>query len=254
LDYKVQAPPGAPIEKKVEVVRRMPSKLPWLATAVIIVVAVAAGAWFLVSPGPATVSGFHPLVSLNFTAQPIGPDMFALTLTGVGLLEGTYGKFGIENIYIIRDNFPESNTTQTGDDLLGSVYATISQNGQTVNIPYEENFGFAIEFVVRGDNVAYFTLENVYVYFTFTQGQWAGTVENMLDNPARWVKVRLQNTTKASTGITDNAPANAVGKYYRDSAMRVRAILENRTGGTPYWYKLPAGASTQFQVTVYSWK
>lgn len=244
LDYKVQAPPGAPIEKKVEVVRRMPSKLPWLATAVIIVVAVAAGFWLWTVPGPTAVHGFVPIGSFTIAAQRVGDKLVVTVPTATGLLSGPYGSFGIENIYIIKQTFTPGTS---GDAQLGNVYATINNSGDTVNIPYEENFGFCVEFIVRGDNVAYFTLENVYEYFTTTGGAFSAT-ENQLESGNDWYELRLTGSTKA--GITDNATAGRVGKYYPFDIMRIQAILDNYGN----WFKLAAGASVSFQVTVYSWK
>jgi hypothetical protein len=227
-----------------EVVKRMPSRLPWLATAVIIVVAVAAGFWLWTLPGPTVVHGFVPISSFTITAQRVGDSLVVTVPTATGLLPGPYGSFGIENIYIIKPTF---NAGTSGDLQLANVYATINASGQTVDIPYEENFGFCVEFIVRGDNVAYFTLDNVYEYFTTTGGAFSAT-ENQLASVNDWYEVRLTGSTKG--GITDNATAGAVGKYSPSDVMRVQAILDNYGN----WFKLAAGASVSFQVTVYSWK
>jgi hypothetical protein len=243
LDYKVQAPPGTPIEKKMEVVKKMPSKLPWLATAVIIVVAVAAGFWLWTLPGPTEVHGFVPIGSFTVTAKRVGDTLQITVPTGIGKLSGPYGDFGIENIYIIRDNFV---TGTMGDLQLGNVYATINSSGTTVNIPYEENFGFCVEFIVRGDNVAYFTQDNV-TSRENTSGHF--TIDVWENVPGTgWKEQRLRGSTKG--GITDNATEGAVGKYAPWDVMRIQEILDNNGN----WFKLPAGASVDFTVTVYSWK
>lgn len=236
LDYKTPTPPGTPVEKKMEVSKGMPSKLPWLATAVIIVVAVGAVAWLWPT---AAAPGWTQLVP-TVTLTRVGDR---LVVQAMGLKSGDYGSFGIENIYIIKSTFTPGTS---GDAQLGNVYATINTDGQTVDIPYEESFGIAVEFIVRGDNVAYFKLENVYEYISIS-GAFSET-DNQLNTGTDWSESRLSGTTKG--GITDNATDGAVGKYYKWDVMRVQAIKDN--GGN--WYKLAAGASIDFTLTVYSWK
>ena len=228
MDYKVQAPPGAPIEKKMEVVKRMPSKLPWLATAVIIVVAAGLVGVFL-WPSP-MVQGWSCLT----TAGGSLPGVVAL-----GLLTGPYGDYGIENIFIMK-----AGTYTLADNPANWVkgthyYENISYDGVTVNIPYEENFDIVLVVRIRGDNVAYLTWDNVYTLITIS-GAFSKT-ENSLESGTDWDR---------STWYDNTAPVGAVGKYNQGAYLRCWYRLDN--GGNHF--KLAAGASINFTVTVYSWK
>ncbi len=226
LDYRVPMPPGTPIEKKVEVVKRMPSKLPWLATAVIIVVAVGLGVFLW----PTAVHGWSCLT----TAGGPLPGPVAL-----GLLSGAYGDFGIENIFIMKngtytlDNNPANWVKGT------HYYENISYNNQTVNIPYEEAFDIVVVVKIRGDNVAYLTWDNVYTSIAI----WGAfnRTENSLVAGSDWAR---------SNWYENTAPIGAVGKYNKDAYLRFYYQLDNGGGG----FKLAAGASINFQENIYSWK
>ncbi len=253
LDFQTSPLPRALIKKEKEVMKGMPTTKRLLAPLVIIVVAAGLGVWLWPSPA---VHGWTPISSAKLILTR-SPDGSTLTITAVGLQTGPYGSFGIENIYIIKQGFTAGTENGARDDM-GNVYEVISSDGQTVNIPYEENFGFCVEFRVRGDNVAYFTLDNVYIYFTTTGGAWSET-DNELANErtadwiagtaaSDWAEYRL--TGSAADGVDDNATTGAVGKYYPYDVMRVQMIKDNDGN----WYKLAAGASIQFRVEVYSWK
>jgi len=226
LDYRVQAPPGTPIEKKVEVVRRMPSKLPWLA--VIIVVAAVGLGWLL---WPTAVPGWGCLTSSTGAVPG--------TITALGLLPGPHGDYGIENIFIMihgaysLDDDPASWQQDT------HYYQVITASGQTVNIPYENLFDIVVVVKIRGDNVAYLTFENVYtsiaIWGAFTDQ------ENSLASDSDW---------DISGWHENSVPLGSVGKQYPSAYLRFYYRLDNNGQG----YKLAAGASIEFQENIYTWK
>jgi DNA-directed RNA polymerase subunit RPC12/RpoP len=226
LDYKVQAPPGTPVEKKMEVVKRMPSKLPWLATAVIIVVAVGLVGVFL---WPSTVHGWNCLT----TAGGPLPGTVAL-----GLLTGGYGDYGIENIFIMKAGQYTLSDNPANWVKGTHYYENISYNNQTVNIPYEENFDIVVVVRIRGDNVAYLTWDNVYTWMHIT-GAFE-TTENSLQT-SDWAR---------STWYDNTAPIGAVGKYNQSAYLRYWYQLDNGANH----FKLAAGASINFTENLYSWK
>jgi len=232
LDYRVPVPPGTPVEKKMEVVKRMPSKLPWLATAVIIVVAVGLVGVFL-WPSP-TVQGWSCLT----TAGGSLPGTVAL-----GLQTGQYGDYGIENIFIMKHgNYTMADNPANWEKVDGSgkenYYENISYNNQTVNIPYEEAFDIVVVVRIRGDNVAYLTWDNVYTLMTIS-GAFSRT-ENSLQS-SDWAR---------STWYENTVPIGSVGKYNQNQYLRFYYQLDNGGAG----FKLAAGAQIQFTENLYSWK
>ncbi|MEM0358480.1 MAG: hypothetical protein QXG22_00495 [Candidatus Hadarchaeales archaeon] len=238
LDYKPHTtlPQGAP-QKIKEVREGMARKLPWVAAAVVIVVAVGLGSWLWLQPAAVT-PGWNAMV--NVSGPLSGP-------IAVGLLSGPYGDFGIENIFIMvhanqsqwKGKAPEEWGTTYGSDS-DNYYAVISQNNQTVNIPYERRFDILVVYRIRGDNVAYMRYENTYEYITIT-GTFPAE-ENRLRSQTDWETSDLWHT--------ENVTYGAVGKDYPSSWMRIYNFIDNHGNG----FILPAGGSITINLTIYTWK
>ncbi|MEM2866595.1 MAG: hypothetical protein QW098_05605 [Candidatus Hadarchaeales archaeon] len=236
LDYQPSTlPQGAP-QKIKEVREGMTRKLPWVAAAVVIVVAVGLGSWLWLQPAAVT-TGWNATVSVSGPLS--GP-------IAVGLLQGSYGDFGIENIFIMvhanksqwNGKAPEEWGTTYGSDS-DNYYAVISENGATVNIPYERRFDILVVYKIRGDNVAYMRFENTYEYINIT-GNFSKT-ENRLAG-SDW--------ESSCPWHTENVTYGAVGKDYPSSWMRIYNFIDN--GGNGFF--LPAGGSININLTIYTWK
>jgi len=237
LDYQPSTlPQGAP-QKIKEVREGMTRKLPWLAAAVVIVVAVGLGSWLWLQP--AVVHGWNALVNSTglIPVEELPPGSVV-----VGLLPGPYGDFGIENIFIMIHGqwTPGSNpsTWVKGENY----YENISYNGATVNIPYERAFDILVVYKIRGDNVAYMRFENTYEYISIT-GSFAAT-ENRLASTTDW-----ETTPPWYENV--GAPYGAVGKDYPSAYVRFYNYIDNHGNG----FKLPAGGSININpLTIYTWK
>jgi len=214
-------------------------RLPWIAAAVVIVVAVGLGSWVLLQPSAtATVTLGGPwssVVSVSGWGALSNP-------VAVGLLPGPYGDFGIENIFIMIHGSwtPGSNpsTWVKGENY----YENISYNGATVNIPYERLFDILVVYKVRGDNVAYLRFENTYEYISIT-GTFSLT-ENRLVAGTDWA-------TSVLWYENYGAAYGAVGKDYPSAYLRLYNYIDNNGNG----FKLPAGGSININpLTIYTWK
>jgi len=208
-------------------------RLPWIAAAVVIVVAVGLGSWVLLQP----VTVAHGWTSTISVSGPLSGPI------AVGLLPGPYGDFGIENIFIMIHGSwtPGSNpsTWVKGENY----YENISYNGATVNIPYERLFDILVVYKVRGDNVAYLRFENTYEYISIT-GTFSLT-ENRIAGTTDWV------TTSVPWYENYGAAYGAVGKDYPTAYLRLYNYIDNYGNG----FKLPAGGSININpLTIYTWK
>ena len=145
LDY-APGPVGAPrirLEKK-EVKREMATKLPWATAAVIIIVA-AIGAWTIWGQAPA--------------APPVTPPGPTWTLSSViGLVENGSG---IENIYLLKyglGDLSKNLALQYPDN----VYAIItSPTAQVGTLPYENAFRIVIGIRGNKPDIAYANVDNL---------------------------------------------------------------------------------------------
>lgn len=235
LDYRVPPSPRLPTpgtpQKIKEVSEKMATrKLPWIAAAVVIVVAVGLGSWVLLQPAAVT-HGWTSAISVNGPLS--GP-------IAVGLLEGSYGDFGIENIFImIHGSWTPGSAPETWVKN-ENYYENISGSGRTVNIPYERLFDILVVYKIRGDNVAYMRFENTYEYIYIPE--WNLT-ENRLAGTTDW--------EKTCPWHTENVTYGAVGKDYPSSWVRFYNYLDNNGHG----FRLPAGGQININpLTIYTWK
>ena len=208
LEHEAE-PMGAPEIGKKRGDKEMVSKLPW-AAAVIIIVAAGLGAWAIFGGAPtaptepATITGIA------------GPG----TVFGAGIPPYS----GIENVYIVASGQDYSeNFSGLGTD---NVLATLTDNDQTVNIPYLTDFAIVVAGKGHDENMAYVQVENMYVYINIT-GTFSGT-----DNT---------NITGNRTVFGDGTP----------TYIRVNHYFDN--GGN--YYQLPAGGSiTLDPISYYTWE
>jgi hypothetical protein len=233
LDYKVPSSPRLPTpgmpQKIKEVSERMTTKrLPWIAAAVVIVVAVGLGSWVLLQPTAVT----HGWTSLINVSGPLSGPI------AVGLLGSPGSDYGIENIFIMK-NGAYSLSNNPASWVRGThYYENISYNNQTVNIPYEEAFDIVVVVRIRGDNVAYLTWDNVYTSISIS-GAFSRN-ENSLQS-SDWER---------SSWYDNSAPIGAVGKQNPNAYLRFYYQLDNGTSG----FKLAAGTSINFSENIYTWK
>jgi len=152
LDYWAGLEPaGASIKKRGE--EKMASKIPWVAAAIIIVVA-AIGAWATLKGAPAAPPTGYAAV----TARAAPGKVF-------GLPPGSNS--GILYIHIMRNggtwNMSENLSTYPvgpAQQRLG----VISTSGGTANIPYGVAFDIVVDVVGHDDNMAYVQEENLQVW------------------------------------------------------------------------------------------
>jgi len=211
-------------------------RLPWIAAAVIIVVAVGLGSWVLLQPS-AVAHGWNLWTSVSGPLS--GP-------IAVGLLGDPGSDYGIENIFIMKHGqyqLSDDPATWTGATE-NKYYAVINQSDQTVNIPYEEAFDIVVVVRIRGDNVAYLTWDNVYTSIAI----WGAfsLSDNSLGENTDWAI-----SAKAQNGWYENdVPIGSVGKQNPNAKLRFYYQLDNGGNG----FKLAAGASINFQENIYTWK
>jgi hypothetical protein len=218
-------------QKIKEVSERMTTKrLPWIAAAVVIVVAVGLGSWVLLQPAAVT----HGWNLWTTVSGPLNGPI------AVGLLSGSYGDYGIENIFIMKhgtyglDNNPANWVKGT------HYHENISYNNQTVNIPYEELFDIVVVVKIRGENVAYLTWENVYTSISIS-GAFTKSDNSLDTGTTDWAR---------STWYDNDAPLGAVGKQNQSKYLRFYYQLDNGGSG----FKLAAGTSINFSENIYTWK
>jgi hypothetical protein len=244
LDYKVPSSPRLPTpgtsQKIKEVSEKMATKrLPWIAAAVVIVVAVGLGSWVLLQPTATTMATVTVGGPWSAVTSPSGWGALSSSIA-VGLLQGNYGDFGIENIFImIHGKWRPGSAPETWvkDE---NYYENISGSGRTVNIPYERLFDILVVYKIRGDNVAYMRFENTYEYIHIPE--WNLT-ENRLATTTDW--------EKTCPWHTENVTYGAVGKDYPSSWVRFYNYLDNYGNG----FKLPAGGQITINpLTIYTWK
>jgi hypothetical protein len=234
LDYRVPPSPRLPTpgtpQKIKEVSEKMATKrLPWIATAVVIVVAVGLGSWVLLQPTAVT----HGWTSAISVSGPLSGPI------AVGLLGSPGSDYGIENIFIMIHGRWENATPETWVEN-ENYYARIYQSGMTVNIPYERLFDILVVYKIRGDNVAYMRFENTYEYIHIPE--WNLT-ENRLAGTTDW--------EKTCPWHQENVTYGAVGKDYPSSWVRFYNYLDNNGNG----FKLPAGGQININpLTIYTWK
>jgi len=234
LDYKVPSSPRLPTpgtpQKIKEVGKEMATKrLPWIAAAVVIVVAVGLGSWVLLQPA-AVAHGWNLWTSVSGPLS--GP-------IAVGLLSGDYGDFGIENIFIMKHGAYSLENNPANWQEGTHYYVNISSSGQTVNIPYEELFDIVVVVKIRGDNVAYLTWDNVYTSISISDAFTLN--DNSLQSGTDWAR---------SSWFDNSAPIGSVGKDNPGAYLRFYYQLDNSGNG----FKLAAGASISFQENIYTWK
>jgi hypothetical protein len=245
LDYRVPPSPRLPTpgtsQKIKEVSEKMATKrLPWIAAAVVIVVAVGLGSWVLLQPTATTMATVTVGGPWSAVTSPSGWGALSSSIA-VGLLQGNYGDFGIENIFImIHGSWTPGSAPETWVKN-ENYYENISENGRTVNIPYERRFDILVVYKIRGDNVAYMRFENTYEYINIT-GTFSVT-ENRLQGGTDWATTCPWHT--------ENGTYGEVGKNYPANWLRMYNYIDNGGQG----FILPAGGSININpLTIYTWK
>jgi hypothetical protein len=191
-------PVGAPKMKfeKREVSKAMTSKLPWVAAAIIIVVA-AAGAWLILGGAPAVPSGRVEewrAIRSGTPSQALG--YYAGQKSGINAIH--FMKHG--SGYQLTDNL--ATYTQSNDNRIGSILAS----GATIDtFPFDVAFDIVVDVKGHKDNMGQVNKS----YLAVSLGLWSDTgliylpTDNSLDSteyvyssPANeiWVNALWDNT------------------------------------------------------------
>ena len=174
LDYQ-PGPVGAPKILKKGGEKVMTSKLP-LATAAVIIVVAAIGAWTIWGQAPAAPPSAPPGTPPTRAAATISVG------TNVAIAENllTIETSGIENVYIIEHHNYENEIDLANHEnmlIYNSIPAVITESGVTVNIPYDTLFDIVVAITVDTDNVANLQKENAVAELTVS-GQFGFGPEN----------------------------------------------------------------------------
>jgi hypothetical protein len=139
--------------------KEMVSKLTWT-VAIIVIAAVAIGAWAILGGAPAAPPA----------PAPAAPKWISVT----GIPTGS--KSGIVAVYIAKtgQNYSENWSAVATSD---NYYYKFTENGGSGTIPYETPFVILVEVVGHDDNMAYVTKENLMVELSIT-GSFNMSAEN----------------------------------------------------------------------------
>jgi len=183
------------------------TKLPWATAAVIIVVA-AIGAWAI----------------LSTPVEEVTPSPAGGTITvGTGIVFGAYpDNSGIENIYIMRGNRKYDNTLAMNSATnIDNILATITASGGTATIAYDTAFDIVIAYSAYGDNTAYNNKENAQMEVKIA-GAFAFTLENVADI----YEVKFENSGSYGTGT-----ASASADYFRMNVIHDNWVNKTLAAG-----------------------
>ena len=217
LDYR-PGPVGAPKILKKGGEKEMTSKLPWATAAVIIVVA-AIGAWALWGQAPAAPPG-----TASITGIAGAGTVFAGDVPGGNAS-------GIENVYIMEPGYTETDNLSGDANVLG----VITTGGGSVNIAYDTTFHIVVAVKAGSDNMAYVRIDNMNVGLAIT-GSFSVGDENAGDSTQSQMAAWSHDNSGYDTG---------------SGWLRINAVWDNNGNG----YTLPAGGSIDIEnIRLWGWK
>ncbi len=212
MDYR-PGPVGAPKLLKKGGEKVMTNKLPWATAAVIIVVA-AIGAWTIFGAAPA--------------APPTAGTAGVSATLGTGTVFGSWpDNSGIENIYIMPTG--QTYTDNMADS--GNALVTLTYSGDSDNIPYDTQFAIVVAVTGHTDNMGQLTEAYMKVALgaTTSSTDWSIPYENSDDNNAideyefqtsdgTWVRFNVvwdNNASYYQLTADDNLNISAVDLWLR---------------------------------------